>query len=59
MWSEQLIVARNDFTFVVQAQADLDGDGLLMGVEGYSESDRLYMSSGGAGTATSLSAGWE
>ena len=39
----------NDFTFVMQARADLDADGTLMAVEGYSESDRLYLSYGVGG----------
>lgn len=47
----------NDFTFVVQARADLDADGVAMAVEGYSESDRLYLSNDVGGTP--LATGWE
>ena len=47
----------NDFTFVMQAEADLDADTVAMGVEGYSESDQLYMSVNGIG-GPPLQNGW-
>lgn len=47
----------NDFTFVAQAEADLDADSITMAVEAYSESDRMYMSYGLAGPP--LGPGWE
>lgn len=48
----------NDFAYVLQAEADLDADGIRMGVEGYSESSIYYLSTGGMGGAP-LSTGWE
>lgn len=47
----------NDFWFVSQAQADLDGDGNMMGVEGYSGTSHYYVSNGIGGSY--LSSGWE
>lgn len=46
-----------DFTFVSQAEADLDGDGDEMAVEGYSGSRVLYFSAGIGGSW--LESGWE
>jgi type IV pilus assembly protein PilA len=47
----------DDFTFVAQAEADLDGDGDTMAFEAYSESDVVYASHGIGGPP--LSDGWE
>ncbi|MFO0681260.1 MAG: prepilin-type N-terminal cleavage/methylation domain-containing protein [Sandaracinus sp.] len=47
----------NDFWFVSQAQADLDGDGVTMAIEGYSGSSHYYVSRGIGGAY--LASGWE
>lgn len=49
----------SDYTFVMQAEADLDGDGELMTVEGYSEASALFIGRGPAGTSTAHPVGWD
>jgi prepilin-type N-terminal cleavage/methylation domain-containing protein len=49
----------NDFWFVSDAQADLDGDGVLMYIEGYAPTSRVFVGRGGVGSTTYLSEGWE
>jgi len=46
-----------DFWFISHAQADLDGDGVLMDIEGYAATSRVYVSTGIGGPP--LSQGWE
>jgi hypothetical protein len=49
-----------DFWFVSHAQADLDGDGTLMAVEGYALASQVYVSYGASPIGGPyLSAGWE
>ncbi len=46
-----------DFWFVSHAQADLDGDGIVMAIEGYAATSRVYVSRGIGGPY--LTTGWE
>jgi prepilin-type N-terminal cleavage/methylation domain-containing protein len=47
----------DDYWFVVQARGDLDGDGVEVAFEGYSEARQVYVSEGIGGPP--LSSGWE
>lgn len=49
--------AATDYWFVSHAQADLDGDGTVMAVEGYAPTGRVFVSQGIGGAY--LSSGWE
>jgi prepilin-type N-terminal cleavage/methylation domain-containing protein len=46
----------NDFWFVAQAQADLDGDGEVMIMEAYDRANHLYV---GTSSMAPLASGWE
>lgn len=50
-------IPSNDFWYVAQAEADLDGDGLTVAVEGYVNARTVYISQGIGGPP--LASGWE
>ena len=50
----------NDFWFVTHAEADLDGDGTRMIIEGYDRAPHVYIAESSGGTpGDALPGGWE